>query len=331
MENFQGLSIDLIQMLQTLSPMLDGLFRFVYLFGTPAFYVLLIPIIYWTVNRNVGVTALMVFVSATIVSIAFRQLLHLPRPYWSGSLQVLAQASSYALPSSAAAISLAVMGYLAYRLDKAWLWASAGLLIILIGISGMYLGLHFPLDILTGWLLGLAVLVTLIKAHSFPLHAWNTHSIKWQVGVAFGLSLGVIGIGLLVHAWIAPVVDPVSWAAFTPQARSMGDYFACAGVLLGGVIGARLMTSSSDFRTGGTFPRKIWRCISGIAGVLFIYFGFEWLEQQLPIVDSAPGYALRYLEASLVMLWVFFFAPRLFLKIKLARPVKYAATPTFPV
>lgn len=68
---------------------------------------------------------------------------------------------SYSFPSGHSFGSLVVYGLLAYllfiRLSEPWNYfivAALISLIILIGISRVYLGAHFPSDVLAGWLLG---------------------------------------------------------------------------------------------------------------------------------------------------------------------------------
>ncbi|HEU5138613.1 MAG TPA: phosphatase PAP2 family protein [Bacillales bacterium] len=82
-----------------------------------------------------------------------------PRP----DLEHLIQANYYSFPSGHAMNSTAFFGFLAYLLHRrlkrkgkptAWVWAAACVLIFLIGLSRVYLGVHFPLDVFGGFLAG---------------------------------------------------------------------------------------------------------------------------------------------------------------------------------
>jgi hypothetical protein len=57
MEALQQLGISLTQALQTLSPSLDGLMIFFTFLGRIEFYLLLIPFIYWTMDKRMGMRA----------------------------------------------------------------------------------------------------------------------------------------------------------------------------------------------------------------------------------------------------------------------------------
>ena len=76
---------------------------------------------------------------------------------------------SYSFPSGHAFGSTVFYGLLAYlansRLAAPWSYVVAGLLavlIVLIGLSRIYLGAHFPSDVVVGWALGLLALVVII-------------------------------------------------------------------------------------------------------------------------------------------------------------------------
>lgn len=77
---------------------------------------------------------------------------------------------SYSFPSAHAFGSMVVYGLLAYfaynYLPAPWnLLAVVGLFIIifLVSVSRVYLGAHYPTDVIGGWILGLAALLLIIK------------------------------------------------------------------------------------------------------------------------------------------------------------------------
>jgi undecaprenyl-diphosphatase len=69
--------------------------------------------------------------------------------------------ATFSMPSGHAAGAVVAYGFLAYvgwtLFGQPWPWIAVGLgtaLIILIGLSRIYLGAHYPSDVIIGWLLG---------------------------------------------------------------------------------------------------------------------------------------------------------------------------------
>lgn len=80
------------------------------------------------------------------------------------------QPKSYSFPSGHAYCTVLVFGLFAYlaftRLSSPYnilIPSILAVLVILIGISRVYLGAHYPSDVLAGWALGAVVLLVLIK------------------------------------------------------------------------------------------------------------------------------------------------------------------------
>jgi len=102
-------------------------------------------------------TALAVLLAWAIASGVLKPLVHRPRPsaeiatFWPGP----ERPATYSFPSGHAATSAAGAAMLAF----AWPGAGAGLWALAIGIScsRLYLGAHYPSDVLAGLLLGWAV------------------------------------------------------------------------------------------------------------------------------------------------------------------------------
>ena len=101
-----------------------------------------------------------------IKSVALR-----PRPYmdYPGRVKALALADKgaaamdvasqgYSFPSMHSASVPALYFTLAKEAKKKWLWIIAAALTLLVGFSRIVAGMHYPTDVLTGWILGFAVI-----------------------------------------------------------------------------------------------------------------------------------------------------------------------------
>lgn len=67
-------------------------------------------------------------------------------------------AQGYSFPSMHSASIPAVYFPLAKEAKKKWLWILASVLTVLVGISRPVAGMHYPTDVLAGWILGFAVI-----------------------------------------------------------------------------------------------------------------------------------------------------------------------------
>lgn len=100
-----------------------------------------------------------------------KELFHRPRPDTEYARGMILE--TYSFPSGHAASSVVVFGLLAYiayhLLPQPFGGIVAGLLILLIlliGISRIYLGAHYPSDVLAGWLvgsIGLAIIIWVVR------------------------------------------------------------------------------------------------------------------------------------------------------------------------
>ena len=319
MDALQQFGISLIQGVQTLSPALDGVMNFFTFLGRVEFYLLIIPFLYWAVDKHLGIRTIIILLTVDIIGTAFKLLFHQPRPYWIGDVQQLSEERSYGIPSTHASDSIAVGGYLAYRVRKTWFWVVTGIIILFIGLSRLYLGVHFLHDVVFGWLIGVLVLWLAVK-QSKQMAAWaRSKTLFAQIGFGFAASIGVILLGVLIRSIIAVTPDPTSWSRYATEARSITHSFTLGGTLFGSIAGYAMMRKYARFQPAQNWGKRIFGYILGIIVVLALYFGLDIAFSALASDETLLGYLLRYIRYTLVNIWLMFGAPWLFLKAGLAQ------------
>ena len=155
MQTILDFGIRLIVALQGLGDWQTLPMKFFSFLGTEEFFMLILPILYWCVDSLLGIRVAIILMLSGGINGAIKLALHGPRPYWfSTSVKGLAAETSFGVPSNHAQSATVIWGILAAALRKWWAWLVAVLLIFLVGLSRLYLGVHFPQDVLLGWLIG---------------------------------------------------------------------------------------------------------------------------------------------------------------------------------
>ena len=109
-----------------------------------------------------GAVALVVAVASThLVVDVLKLAIERPRPD-----HALTEASGFSFPSAHSATSMAVYATLAFVAARATsgrlrllIVAAGGLVVVAIGLTRIYLGAHYPTDVLAGWATGAAIVV----------------------------------------------------------------------------------------------------------------------------------------------------------------------------
>lgn len=300
--------------------------------GTEEFFVLLVPLVYWCINKDAGIDLALLLFSVNGVNGLLKLAFHAPRPYWiSLAVQPLATETSYGLPSGHAAIAASCWPLLARRIrGRRAIWASV-VVILLISLSRLFLGVHFLTDILGGWIVGTGMLVLYETAGRAFIRRFR--SLRPGAGVA---QATIFPAALLLATWgvqsaISRIQDPTyarwamlsslprgyaTWGAFiTAGARDWSGFVSTAGIMWGCFLGLGLQQRHMVFSAQGSFTTKAERFLLGMAGILLFWRVFALF---LPSGNGFAAQAGRFLRYALTGFWTVYLAPLVFLKTGLA-------------
>jgi membrane-associated phospholipid phosphatase len=310
--------IRLIIALQGLGTWLELPMKIFSFLGTEEFFMAVLPIIFWCVDTDLGIRVAFILMFSNGINDAFKMALHGTRPYWySPKVQGMAVETSFGVPSNHTQSATVLWGIVAAYLQKWWAWLVAVLLVILIGISRMYLGVHFPHDVLLGLLIGVIVLWLVLRFWD-AVAAWAKKlSIGRQILAAFLASLVLFLLPLIPFVWLKAIhwQAPQEWAAFATQAISLQGASTSAGTLFGLLAGLAWLASRGWFQTKGPWWKLVLRYLLGVAGVLIIRYGLKFI---FPDGETTLAYFFRYLRYALIGFWVTGGAPWAFIRLKLA-------------
>jgi membrane-associated phospholipid phosphatase len=318
MQGIMDFGIRFIAGLQALGGWQTLPMKFFSFLGTEEFFMMGLPILYWCFSTAVGARVAIILMLSGGINSAMKMLFRGPRPYWvSPSLKQFATETSFGIPSGHAQNAASVWGVMAAWLKKGWAWIAAVLIIFLIGLSRLYLAVHFPQDVLSGWLIGALLVLVVVWAWN-PIAAWAKKLAPgYQVLAAFLGSLLLLALPVIVFlcvnasGWQAPQ----EWASFATLAFSLEGAFSNTGALFGLLLGLAFIHRLGWFQEKGAWWKLVLRYILGVAGVLVIRYGLKFV---FPEGESVVALILRYVRYTLIGFWVTGGAPWAFLKLKLA-------------
>ena len=142
--------------------------KFITNFGGAIFLITLTVILFILIkNKKIGLSIFSNLIIITVLNQLLKRILQRPRPT---EFRIIEE-TGYSFPSGHSMVSMAFYGYLIYLIykyveNKYVKWISIVLLSILIcsiGISRIYLGVHYTSDVLGGFLVSISYLILFIS------------------------------------------------------------------------------------------------------------------------------------------------------------------------
>lgn len=320
--DFTANGIDWVVTVQALGGWLETPMHLLSYLGSEDFFFLVLPLVYWSIDARVGLQIALVLSTSSVLNSIFKLAFADPRPYWfSAQVRALAAETSFGTPSGHAQYAVAIWGLMANGVRKRWAWVAALLLVFLIGMSRIYLGVHYVHDVLAGWLIGGLIFGLFIGLWG-PVANWVTgRTLAMQILLALVVSLVAVAVGAWMVARLDGYVLPMEWienalrAGAEPDPITLEGILTPAGSFFGLAAGAAWIASRGGFQTSGPLEKRALRYVVGLIGILILWMG---LGEVFPREQDLLSYVLRYIRYALVGFWVTGLAPWLFFHFKLA-------------
>lgn len=320
LENLFNHSIQITIALQQMGAGLMASMKFFSQLGTLDFYVLVMPLIYWTMDSSLGLRLGLLLMLSGSLNSAAKWALHFPRPYWvDPRVQAQWLESNFGAPSGHAQLTISLYGLIAVTLKRRWVWALAILLTFLVGLSRIALGAHFYLDVVVGWIIGLGALVAFLRFEQ-PVRQWiGSKAFSQQITILLAASMALVALGVLAVQSASDFVLPPEWEVNAVAGGnenldgvfSFDEILTPAGAFFGFGAGAIWLEQQGGFQTKGRAKDYVLRILLGLAGAVFFWQG---LGAILPREQDLLSYTLRFLRYGLLGFWIAGWAPRLFVR-----------------
>lgn len=225
------------------------------LFGEEMLLICVLGFAYWCWDKKLGKAIGRSLLMANLWGPMIKNVALRLRPYFaSDNITLLRKidpdadvynvaAQGYSFPSGHSANAVAVYGTAAAGARKRWLWVLAFVLPLLVGVSRVAVGAHFPTDVIAGWALG---------ALSALLTAWLTRAVK--------------------QPWLQSVILLVTVLPGLLFCRS-SDYFTGLGMLIGFLAAEPFERRFVRFENTHVW----WRCILRVLGGVAVYLALNTL------------------------------------------------------
>ena len=267
------MELEILRHIQSIAnPFFDFLFQLITICGEQIVLISIISIIYWALDKKFGEYIAYSVLTSVLLNNAIKDIFKMKRPIGEEGIRTLREqtATGYSFPSGHTQSASSFYGSMAIYLKNRVMYIIATVMIILIGFSRLYLGVHYPKDVIVGGILG--VLTSLI---------------------CYKLYNRVENKMLLYVVTFAIFIPALTFAHSADFIKGMGTY-------LGFIIGIYIEKRYVNFSTEGNTGNKIIRVLLGIVILLVLQLGLK------VILPSGKIFSfIRYALISLIGIGVY--------------------------
>ena len=288
-----NLNMNILYALEELRvPFFNYLFLGISYVGAEAASAVAVFIIYWCVNKKDGLFVLANCLLASganqIVKLAF----HVQRPFvkhekFSIVEEAVPTTGGFSFPSGHTQNSTSLFGSLAVILKKKSLRILCVVMIALVAFSRLYLGAHYPTDVLGGFVLGLIFLIFL----SAVFRKVKDH--PYLISALFGAGAIVMIAALLIfesEAWQEILLKQTGQEELKSMMKGLG---ICAGCALAVAVCEPIERKYVRFETDAVWWAQILKTVFGLGLIAVLALVMKYPAEAI-FGENSLSYVLRF-------------------------------------
>ena len=287
------LEIQFLQFLESLRTDFSvKLFEGITMLGEETILIFMIAVLYFAYDKRLALRIGYITITSMCVNNTVKNLVKRPRPFASGEVTPARAhtATGYSFPSGHTQTIATWSSAFAMYFKKAWVSILASVGIVAVAFSRLFLGVHYPSDVIVGAVLGAVIAVGLSIVYDRTKNIHKLYGITALVMLPFAI-------------WFMITADPL-----------YDDFFKLYGMLTGLFFAAGLEEKYAPIEYDVAVWKKVLRILIGVAVVLAVKEGFKLVDVFGILRISLLLDAIRYM---LVVIVGFGLCPILFKKCNL--------------
>lgn len=277
-----GIQVEILKYIQLFkNPVLDGIFLGITMSTEVPVILIMASILYWCINKKYGQRLLFALTGNIALNTGVKEFFKSPRPIGVTGIESMrtSTATGYSFPSGHTQIGTTFWVSIMSIIKKNYMYIIGTIIFISIGLSRLYLGVHWPMDVLFGWIFGIGF--TLICNYILVKIEKNNK-----------------------YTYFGFIIIPMFFWIFIVNSV---EYVKMFGLITGFIAGYIIEREYVDFDVNVCIKSKICRYIFGLLSLGLVYLALKFIMPE--------NYIGGYLRYALLMIYAIAGAPMVFEKI----------------
>jgi undecaprenyl-diphosphatase len=278
------------------TPFLSKIVELLTSLGEMAIVLAVLVIIYWCVDKKKGFLVAAPILFSTVTMQALKAIFRVPRPFMRYPDQIIGErqhtATGYSFPSGHSTTASSFYGGLFKAFREKWIRAIAISLMIIIPLTRLYLGVHWPMDVIVGTAIGL--FFSLAMGAAF-LRIYECDSLFFKV-------CKIVAILTLPVAFVLAIA--LDWTNI--DYRAVHNLMQNSAIAGGMFLGAYLERKNVNFKVPSAMMAKIKALLIGLLMAAPIAL--------VPMVIPFMHYMFEFATYAFLGAWISFIYPMIAVK-----------------